>query len=38
MNPCKTNLLDLTTVLKSVGHTKKSISIRKADIITNIIS
>lgn len=30
MNPCKTNSVDLTTVLELVGHAEKPISLREA--------
>jgi hypothetical protein len=36
MNPCKENLLNLTTVLESAGHVEKQISLWEAATVNSI--
>ncbi|XP_060835179.1 uncharacterized protein LOC132918104 [Rhopalosiphum padi] len=36
INPCKANLLDLSTVLKSAGQTEKPLSLREAATVNSI--
>jgi hypothetical protein len=36
INPCKANLLNLTTVLESAGHAEKQISLQEAATVNSI--